>query len=143
MTVKEDHTPDRAPESVPVRTRPLVLTLLCLISFVYFGLLSLLFMAGLFNSAWITSVTNQYLSPADLTKVQTLFFFGAGFILHGFGFTGVLLIWNLRRKGYYFLGISCLLIATYQLLNPLTAISSTATYIILLLLFGLFFKRFH
>jgi hypothetical protein len=124
----------------PVKSRPVFLTALCLFSFVYFGLLTLLLFLGLFNSGWITGVMNQYLETAGYTKMQTIIVFGAGFLLHGLGFTGILLIWNLRKTGYYLLGLSCLVIAAYQLLNPMTAITSTAAYIIFILLFGIFFN---
>ena len=123
--------------------RPVFLTVLCLISLVYFALLSLFFIAGLSNATWITGVMNQYLPAVDYTKTQTLLFFGTGLFLHGLAVTGVLLIWNLRKTGYYFLGISCLITAIYQLINPLAAITSTAIYIAFILLFGFFFRRLH
>jgi hypothetical protein len=125
------------------KTRPALLSMLCMGSFVYFFLMSLLLFAGLFYSGWITRVTNQYISPENYTKAHTLLIFGAGFFLHGLAFAGIILIWNLRRAGYYFLGLSCLIISTYQLINPSAAISSTAIYIILILLFGIFYNRMH
>lgn len=130
-------------ETGKVNPRPSVLTLLCLFFYVYFGLLTLLFFAGLINSGWITLVTNQYISTESCTKSQIWLLFGAGFLLHGLSFTGIVLMWNLRKAGYYFLGISCLAIATYQLINPLTAITSTAIYIIIIIFFGIFYKRMH
>jgi hypothetical protein len=141
--MEEEVKPDEPKETLVKRTRPLFLTVLCLFSFVYFGLLSLLYLAGLFNSGWITSVTNQYLPTGNISNAQTLFIFMAGFSLHCLSFTGILLIWNLRKTGYYFLGLSCLVIAAFQLFNPLTAITSIAIYIILVFLFGIFYKRLH
>ncbi|MCX6266251.1 MAG: hypothetical protein NTW16_02690 [Bacteroidetes bacterium] len=123
--------------------RPFLLTVLCLISLVYFLLLTIFFTAGLFNAGWITSVMNQYVSGGNLTKTQTVLVFGSGFFLHGLAFAGVILIWNLRKIGYYFLGISCLIAASYQLINPLTAVTPTAIYIGLILVFGFFYRRLH
>ena len=134
---KETH---EASQAIP---RPFLLTVLCLISLVYLALLSILFAAALFKSGWITSVMNQYVSGGGLTKTQTALVFGSGLFLHGLAFAGVILIWNLRKSGYYFLGISCLIIASYQLINPLTAITPTAIYIGLILLFGFFYRRLH
>ncbi len=135
--------PNIASEPAKTRRRPVLLTMLCLVSFVYFGILSLLFLAGMFNSGWITGVTNHYIATGGFTVTQTLLTFSAGFLLHGFAFTGVLLLWKMRRIGYYFLGISCLLIATWQLFNPSTPIVSVAIYIILVFLFGLFYRAPH
>ena len=139
----EEIRPAEIKEVVPQRPRPLILTLLCLFTLVYFALLTLLFLAGLFNTGRIAVVMNQYMPAEGFTKVQSLFVFLAGFTLHGLAFTGVVLIWNLRKTGYYLLGLSCLIIAAVQLLNPTAAITSTAVYIIILFLFGLFFRRMH
>jgi hypothetical protein len=126
-----------------VMRRPLLLSVLCLISFVYFALLSLICLAGLLYSGWITRVTMQYLPTEEFTKAQILLFFGAGFALHGLAFAGGFLIWKLRKTGFYMLGISCLIIAAIQLLIPFTAIASTALYVIFLFLFGFFYRRMH
>jgi hypothetical protein len=126
-----------------VKGRPFILTILCLIAFVYFFLLSALFFAGLLYSGWVTAVMNQYLPTDGYTQTQMMLIFGSGFLLHGFGIAGIVLIWRLRTIGYYFLGISCLIIAGYQLSNPDTAVSSTAIYIVFIFLFGLFYKRLH
>ena len=136
----EDVNPHEDTNIAQVRKRPLLLTILCLASFVYLCLLSLLFLAGLYNAGWITRVMNQYFATAHYTNVQTLLFFGAGFSLHGLAITGVWLIWNLRKAGYYFLAFSCLILAFVQMLNWGATIVPTAVYISLILLFGLFFN---
>jgi hypothetical protein len=143
MIMDEEKKTNEPPKTEPVRPRPVPLTALCLISFVYFAILSLFCLAGLFYSGWITRVTLQYLPMEEYTKTHTLLVSGAGFFLHGLAFTGVLLIWKLRKTGYYMLGLSCLIIAAIQLLIPSTAITSTAIYVIFLLLFGIFFRRMH
>ncbi len=124
-------------------SRPVILTMLCLGSWVCFGLLTLLFLAGVFNAGSISNVTNQYLPAAGYTKAQTMLLSGAAFALHGLAFTGIIYIWNLRKRGFYLLGLSCLVISSYQLVNPAAAIGSTAVYIIVLLLFGLFYPKMH
>jgi hypothetical protein len=143
MTTEEDPRPVTEKEPVARRSRSFLLSVLCLFSFAAFGLLSLLFLAGLFNAGWITEVMNQYLPEKGQSRGQTLLFFLAGSGLHGAALAGSILIWRLRRAGYYLLGLSCLLIAAYQLFNPATAVSSTALYIAALFLFGLFYHRLH
>ncbi|MEI7724900.1 MAG: hypothetical protein WCK09_07330 [Bacteroidota bacterium] len=126
-----------------IKSRPVILTMLCLFSFVYLFLLTALFLAGLFNAGWITKVTNQYLASADFTKAQTTLIFGAGFLLHGLAFTGVLFIWNLRKKGYYLFTVVCLMIALLQTLLPDISVTTTAVYIIMIIIYGIFFTRYH
>ncbi len=140
----EEEIKPNEPEVIELtKPRPVLLTVLCLISFVFFSVFSLLFIAGLFYSGWIARVTMQYMPAGEFTKTQIQFFFCAGFLLHGLAFAGVLMIWNLRKAGYYLLGISCLIVAAYQLLLPFSAIASTAVYVIFLFLFGIFFRRLH
>jgi hypothetical protein len=136
----EAESPETSKAFLP-RPRPVILTTFCIFSFVFFGLLCLFFLAGLFNTGWITKVINQYVATGEWTIAQIMLICGGGFLLHGLAFTGVILIWNLRKKGYYFLGISCLIIAIYQLVNPSMAITSTAIYIMIIIFFGLFFRR--
>ena len=135
----EENNPNEPGKVAMVKPRPILLTLLCLISFVYFAVLILICFAGLFYSGWITTVTNQYISTENYSKTQILLLFGAGCLLHGLAFTGILLMWIRRKTGYYYLGFACLAIATYQLFNPFTAVTSTAIYILLLFLFGIFY----
>ncbi|MDP1623986.1 MAG: hypothetical protein Q8M08_16805 [Bacteroidales bacterium] len=141
MSSDEEIKPDKSGNSGVVKTRPVLLTMICLFSFVYFGLVTLLFFTGLLKTGLIAGIMNQYIALGDLTTSKLLLIFGAGFLLHGLAFSGVVLIWKLRRTGFYFLGLSCLVIAAYQLFNPLTTIASTAIYILLVLTFGIFYNR--
>ena len=127
----------------PVISRPVFLTILCLFSFVFFGILSIILFLGVFWSGWITQVTNQYDPPENFTKNQILIYLLAGFLLHALSFAGTILIWKLKRSGYYLLGFSCLVMATIQTYQPEVSISTTGVYIILILLFGIFFRRLH
>ncbi len=127
----------------PVASRPVFLTLVCLFSFVFFAIMSLLFFAGIFWSKWITSVTNQY-APPGLYALSTIrLIFTGGFLLHALALTGSILMWNLRKAGYYLVALSCILIASFQLIQPQIAVTTTAVYILLLLMFGIFFRRLH
>jgi hypothetical protein len=142
MTMDEEIKQKDTGNNQPLRPRPILLSALCLFSFVCFGLVALLFLTGLFNTGRITGVMLQYMPSGNYSKAQTFLVFSAGFLLHGLALTGIFLMWNLRKAGYYFLGIPCLIIASCQLINPLAPILSTAIYIFLILLFGLFYRRF-
>lgn len=136
----EETKPKESSETETFRTRSMLLTMLCLGSFVYFGIISLIFLAALFNTGRIAVVMNQYIPPGADSKSQVLFATITGFALHGLAFYGILRIWKLRKTGYYLLGVSCLVMASYQLLNPAAAVASAAIYIIFIILFGIFYR---
>ena len=117
------------------------LTMLCLISFVFFGTLSGLFLAGLLYSEWISQVTTQYIPENQYTTSVIRMLFVAGFIFHACGLIGSVFIWRLKKTGYYLVAISCLTIASFQLLNPNFSATSTIAYILFLIGFGFFYRR--
>jgi len=123
------------------RSRPLVLSVLCIFGFVYFALLFLLFILASFYSGWITGVTIKYVPAETLTGTQLLLVFIIGAILHGTAFSGLVLIWNLKKAGYYLLGIPCFMVALYHLLQPQISVSYTIFYILFIFIFGLFYRR--
>ncbi len=141
--MEEKIKPVKIPKAGQAASRPVLLTVFCLFSFVFFSVMSLLFFMGAFWSGWVTRVTNQYTPSEIYTKNQILIIFLAGFLLHLLAFTGTILIWNLRKTGYYLFGLSCLIIASFQSFQPQIAVTTTAIYILLLLFFGIFFRRLH
>jgi uncharacterized membrane protein HdeD (DUF308 family) len=137
----EENKPEEVSKTTVVKSRPFLLSVLSVFSLVYFGILALLFLAGLFKTALITRVMNQYLPTGEYTTGQVTLIFGSAFILHGLAFAGILMMWRLSKKGYYILGIACLIIGALQLMNPASAVSATAIYIAITFLFGLFYTR--
>ena len=131
------------PEPVQVKSRPVLLTVLCLFSFVYFALLSFLFFIFVFYSGRIAVVRNLYIPEDKFTGSQLLFILVAGFLMHLAAFAGTFLIWFLRRAGFWLLALSCLVMALYQILQPHISLGTTGVYIILIPFFGLFFRRLH
>ncbi|MEI7500966.1 MAG: hypothetical protein WCK84_11020 [Bacteroidota bacterium] len=141
--MKEKIRPIKQPKPVPVTSRPVFLTILCLFSYVFFSILSILFFIGIFWSGWVTNVINQY-SPSEIySKTQIMLIFIAGFLIHLLAFTGSILIWNLRKTGFYLLSLSCLIVAIFQSFQPQIEVTTTAIYILFLPLFGIFFRRLH
>ena len=126
-----------------IPSRPLLLTVLCLFAFVLFGIITMLFLVSVFWSGRITEVINQYASGDKYSHSQLVLFTLAGFILHAISFTGIIMIWNLKKTGYYLFSLPVLLISVYQLFNNRIPISSLAIYIGLVVLFGLFFRKLH
>ena len=141
--MNEDAVSVKTTETGLVKPRPVFLSMLCLFAFVYFALLTILFFTCLFYSGTITRVKNLYISDDIFSGKQLLFFFIAGFLLHGIAFAGSVLIWYRRKIGYYFLALSCLILATSQFFQPHIAIGTTGVYVVMIILFGLFFKRLY
>jgi hypothetical protein len=139
----EEHKPNEADKTGRQHTRPVFLTALCLFSFVYFGLFTILFLLGLFYSGTVTKVITQYL-PADVPASSGIrLIFAGGFLLHLLGFIGSVLLWKLRKSGYYLIAGICLAVATFQTFRPDISVASTAVYILLVIFFGIFFRRLH
>ena len=134
---------DNTTKTGQVKPRPVFLSVLCLFSFIYFALLSVLFFTCLFYSGTITRVRNLYVPDDVYTGARLLILFCAGFLLHGLAFAGSVFIWYSRKVGYFVLAPSCLIIATWQLFQPQISIGTTGVNIVLIVLFGFFFKRMH
>ena len=124
-----------------VAKRPFMLTVLCLFSFVFFGLISVLFLVALLNTGSITNMVLRYAPENSPARTTVLFYILGGFLLHGLSLAGNILIWKMRRLGYILFGISSLIIAGYQLLATQISPLTTAFYVGLILAFGFFLKK--
>ena len=126
------------------RYRILLLRVVCLFSFVYFGIITLLCVAALFGSAHISSVITQYLPKGTTYSQATVILIaGLGFLLHAVALFGVIRIWAKRRMGYILFSIASLTITLIFLFSDKISIPTTAIYIFLVLFFGLYYRRFH
>ncbi len=125
----------------PMTKRPFLLTLICLFSFVLFGFISILFFLALFYSGWITEVVNKYTPENMESRTKMLAFILGGFLLHATSLTGTVLLWQMKRKGYIIFAVSGLIITAYQLFQTKISFLTTAVYIVLIILFGIFYKR--
>jgi magnesium-transporting ATPase (P-type) len=123
--------------------RPLFLSVISVFAFVFYGLISVLFLLALFSSGWISEVRNKYLPEGAETKQMIILITAAGFLLHLISLIGSINIWHRRKSGYLMLSISTLIIALFQLLSNRISIFTTAVYIFFIILFGIYYRRFH
>ncbi|MEI7490404.1 MAG: hypothetical protein WCK92_03335 [Bacteroidota bacterium] len=137
----EPHSPD-TPNPVPRQKRPFFLEVLCIFGWVYFFVFSVLFLAGFFFSGWVSNAINLYTPVNRFSGIEMRLILGAYSLLFILAFTAIILIWKLRRYGYYILGVSCLLLASFHMAFPGLAFSGTIIFIAFLVLFGLYFRRF-
>ncbi len=121
--------------------RPFLLTVLCLFSFVFFGLISALFLLALFYSGSIADMVLRYAPEYSTKRVTVFFYILGGLILHSLSLTGTILIWKMKRLGYLLFGTSSLIISIYQLFATQISPLTTAIYIALILAFGFSLKK--
>ncbi|MFH1160719.1 MAG: hypothetical protein V1733_07210 [bacterium] len=125
-----------------MRIRPLVLSALCIFSWIYFGLMALLFLTAALYNGWITEIVHQYLPESALSEGVTLGLFLTGFLLHATSFAGVIFLWKLRKIGYVLFSIPALLVVLVHLFRSDISWIVTALYILLVISFGIYYRRY-
>jgi hypothetical protein len=124
-----------------IARRPFLLTVICLFSFIFFGLIAVLFLLALIYSGSITDMVLKYAPENSPGRITILFYILGGFLLHALSLTGTLLMWKMKRLGYLLFGVSSLIIAGYQLLASQISPLTTGFYICFIIAFGLFLKK--
>lgn len=119
--------------------RPLFLTGICLFSFVYSGIMSVLMITAIFYSGTLTRIVEQYAEEGSFSDSPLLIFSILGSLFAGV-LTGTVFIWRMKKTGYYILGVSIIGITIFQLLSPQVNVIATFTDIGLLIFFGFFFR---
>ena len=130
------------PKAEPVvrRQRPLMLTVFCLWGFVYFGLLSLLFIAGLAWSGFLRELVQKYASAGIFRHADIWWILLTATVLHLAGISATLMIWLLKKKGYFLLVLVCFSVLAIQLFLPGVGLLSPIVYLIFIIMFGLFYR---
>ncbi len=142
MTEAGEHRTAGEPQPVKGTARPVLLTVLCLFSMVYFGITSLVFLYALFHSGTITRLLAEYTSQGGIPPALVTLVMAGAALLHVSCLAGALMIWKLRKKGYLLLSVASLLIAVAQLFLPGLAPGGTVLYVVLIFLFGLFYRLY-
>lgn len=124
-----------------VTRRPFLLTVLCLFSFIFFGLISVFFLLALLYSGSITDMVLRYAPEFSVKSYTVVIYILGGLFLHALSLTGTILIWKMKRVGYLLFGTSSLIISIYQLFATKISPLTTAFYIVLILAFGFFLKK--
>lgn len=89
------------PEPEKFKRRSLGLSVLLLFSFVYNGLLLLAMIAALFSVNIVQSILQQYYKHIYISHFSALLFAVCGTFIFGASFWGLILLWKLKRKGFY------------------------------------------
>jgi hypothetical protein len=139
--MEEKPVSPETPKEDKVLKRPFILTVLCLFSFVFFGLMTVLFLLALLWSGTLADMVFRYAPERISPGISVFFYTLGGFLMHALCMTGIILMWKMKRKGYLLFGISALIIAGYQLLATQISPLTTGFYIGFILVFGLFLKK--
>ncbi len=123
------------------RQRPLGLSILCMIAFVYYGLLTLVFLSGLIFSTGINDIINTYIQQYELSRSRLLLINLVASFLFGISFWGIYKLWILKRGGFYILLTSSTLLIISQLVQGAINWFYLIVAVIFILLFGIYFKR--
>ena len=141
MTIEEQKQPE-ANETIKQASRPMLLTAMCLFAFILYGISALLFLSSMFFTGWISEMVRQY-SPGQSSPASTvLTFVIAGFLLHAAAFFGLILTWRLRKAGFIIFGAATLLISAYELFQQHITPAPIAMNIALIILLGVFYKKY-
>ncbi|MEI6889793.1 MAG: hypothetical protein ACOYM0_08015 [Bacteroidales bacterium] len=132
----------KAPSPLPTRKRPFFFELLCVFGLVYFLIYALLFIAGFFYSGWVTDAINLYTPVSQYSKTGVMLFMGFSSVLFILAFSGIIVMLKMRKYGYYIFGVSSLILASFQLFRPGISFIGTGIIFGMLILFGLYFRRF-
>jgi len=127
--------------TVELSKRPFPLVLLCLFSFVFFGLITVLFLFALLYSGSITDMVLRYAPDKSSSGSFVVLYIIGGLLLHALSLAGAIIIWKMRRLGYMIFGISSLIISVYQLFATQISPFTTAFYVAFIIAFGFFYKK--
>jgi len=142
--MQEENGQSSDPPSIQDQTResrPLFLSVICVFSFVFYGLITILFLLAFFYSGWIAEVRNKYITDGNESKQMILLITAAGFLLHLVSLMGSIKIWHLKKTGYLMFSISSLVVAIFQLFSIKISFITTAIYISFIILFGIYYRR--
>lgn len=124
-------------------TRPFFMSLLCIAAFVYSVVFALINITGILFRDWIISFLTDYIPEKHFDEGNILIVCITGTLLYALSFTGVIYMWKLKRPGFYIYGITTLLIIFIPYIFGLGNIITSVVLGLMLILFSLFYRRFH
>lgn len=128
-------------ENKKIIQRPFFLSILCVIVFVYSTLFILLFLSGGIFNNWITTVLNDFLNDDLYEKQFILTLSVSGLVLYSLSFISALLIWRLKRIGFYLYSLSSLALIIIPFFFNLGSWISSGILILMILSFAIYFRK--
>lgn len=130
------------PEHEIIKRRPLGLSVLLLFSFVYNGLLLLAMIAALFSVNIVQSILQQYYKHIYISHTSALMFAVTGTLIFGVSFWGLILLWKLKRKGFYFYASAqAVMLASLMFIFKSFDVVNIAIALLVIIIIGLYSKN--
>lgn len=130
------------PEHEIIKRRPLGLSVLLLFSFVYNGLLLLAMIAALFSVNIVQSILQQYYKHIYISHTSALMFAVTGTLIFGVSFWGLILLWKLKRKGFYFyVSAQVVMLASLMFIFKSFDVVNIAIALLVIIIIGLYSKN--
>ena len=133
-------TTDEIQESVI--KRPYLLSVLCVALFVYSATITLIFGIALLYNSWITNVVTDYYSGFEYTTRNIVYLGIAGLIIHIFLLVSAVMLWQLKRLGYFLLIITLAALIFLPFLSGFGSWLSAIVYIIIIGLFSIYYRHY-
>jgi len=122
-------------------SRPFPLMVLCMISFVYNGLIAISFLTALFFPSFIENILSSYFPEISLTKPGTIAILAAGFLLFAVTFFGVLQMFRLKRPGFYIFLILKSMLIILLFMSHYYNLINIGISLVMILLYWLYLPR--
>jgi hypothetical protein len=121
--------------------RPLILSALCIINFIYFCIILLLFIGGLVSSSWVYKVINTYFSEYHYSKFVVFLMLISGTLLTTGSLYGIIKMWFLKKMGFFIYLIASLLIVMIQLVRIRMDWLNISINLFFIILFSLYVRK--
>ena len=119
----EEQNTATIPEVQEVK-RPALLTVACILTMIWSGLMALLFLVGIFASGWIAGMLDSYMSGLGaLGGAAFIIIFIIGFALWGLSLWGAIKMMGLKKGGFIMYVIPNGLMLLFQLIGIFSAFS--------------------
>ena len=119
--------------------RPLGLSLLLIFSFVFNGLLTLVMITGLFYPDIVQSILQEYYKQIYISGFVAILITLSGAIVFGISFFGSILLWQYKRRGfYYYASAQAVMLITLVLILKSYDYINVAIALVVLIIFGMY-----
>lgn len=119
--------------------RPLGLSLLLIFSFVFNGLLAIVMIAGLFYPDIVQNLLQEYYKHFYISGTVAILLTLSGVIVFGISFFGLILLWQYKRRGfYYYASAQATMLITLVLILKSYDFINIAIALVVLIIFGMY-----
>jgi len=115
----------------------------CLFAFVYYGILFLIFLTGIFTSGCIRDVIREYEPDQAYSRGAIILYMLGGMLLSATSLTGTMLIWKRKRLGLWLFLSATVIFIMVLLFQPFVNYLSLVIHILLSVIFLAYHRKFN